>query len=131
MTLRQLLVLDDEVDFAEFVARTAGDLGFDAVLAASPEDFKARYLEAPPDIIVLDIVMPEMDGIELVRWLKDNDCRARIIIISGFDPTYARAAREIGQSGFLNISQMQKPVKLADLRAELVKIEDNDKPLRA
>jgi CheY-like chemotaxis protein len=117
---RRLLVLDDEVDFGAFVAKVATDLGYEAVATSAAGEFKSRYLAARPDMIVLDVVMPQLDGIEIIRWLADVGCEARIIIVSGYNPAFAHAAQLVGeQKGGLKISQMQKPVKLADLRSRL------------
>jgi CheY-like chemotaxis protein len=123
---RRLLVLDDEADFATFVARVASDLGYDAASTNSAAAFKTAYLASPPDVIVLDIVMPETDGIEVVGWLLENGCRARIIVVTGYNPTFARAAQTIGaEKGHLDITQLQKPVKLADLRFHLARDLDD------
>jgi DNA-binding response OmpR family regulator len=117
---KRLLVLDDERRFAEHITEVARALGYAAVATNSAHEFQLEYLAAPPDVIVLDIVMPVKDGIEVMRWLVDNGCRARILIISGFSPSFAHAAQVIGESqGHLQITQMSKPVKLAELRARL------------
>jgi CheY-like chemotaxis protein len=116
----RLLVLDDEPAFAAFVAEVGRGLGYDAATTHSAVTFEAAYLAAPPDVIVLDIVMPDRDGIEVVKWLTGIGCRARIVIISGFSPTFAAAAQVIGElHGKLEIRQLTKPVKLAELRAAL------------
>jgi len=117
---KRLLILDDEPDFATFVGTVAGDLGYEAIVTTTFAAFQAHYLADPPDVIVLDIVMPNQDGIETMQWLVTTGCCARIILISGFDPSYATAARVFGEhGGKMRISQMEKPVKLADLRARL------------
>lgn len=119
-TPRRLLVIDDEPDFAELVVEVAGQLGYAATATITAGDFMAQYLAAPPDLIVLDIVVPEHDGIDLMRWLVAQGCRARIVIVSGYNPAFANAAKMIGEfSGKLGITQLQKPVKLAELRAAL------------
>lgn len=64
-------------------------------------------LEMRPDIIVTDIRMPHMDGIELLAKLKQTDCQAEVIIVSGFDDfTYAKSAIRFGVSDYL-----LKPIK--------------------
>jgi DNA-binding response OmpR family regulator len=119
-TCKRLLIVDDEPDFADFVAKVAGDLGYDAVMTTTANAFRSEYLAALPDVIVLDIVMPEQDGIETIKWLVGRGCRARILIISGYNPTFAFAAKLIGEvQGNLDVSQLQKPIKVAELRAQL------------
>jgi CheY-like chemotaxis protein len=117
---KRLLVIDDETDFGTFVGRVASGLGFDAEVTATRSAFEAAYRRLAPTHIAIDMVMPEHDGIELVRWLATHGCKARILIISGYNPRYAAAAAEIGAAqGLLPIVTLQKPVSLADLRAAL------------
>lgn len=117
---KRLLVIDDEKDFANMVVRVATQLGYSATATITAGDFKTSYVSTTPDVIVLDIVMPEQDGIELMRWLISQACRARIVIASGYNPAYANAAKVIGElDGKMQIAYLQKPVKLAELRAAL------------
>ena len=117
---KRILVIDDERDFAQFVESVASGLGYDAVMTSTAAEFRAAYLAAPPDIVVLDIIMPDEDGIELIQWLIDNGCRARLVIVSGYRSTFAEAAKTIAEvKGGLKVVQLQKPVKLAELRAQL------------
>ena len=119
-TAPHLLVIDDEKDFCDLVVRVGTQLGYMATATSTAGDFKACYQADPPDLIVLDIVMPEQDGIELMRWLVEQGCSARIVIASGYNPVFANAAKMIGEfSGKLSVAFLQKPVKLADLRAQL------------
>lgn len=120
MTARQLLVIDDEADFMEFVRLVAEELGFAVTKATRAQDFQAAYDRARPDVIVLDIVMPEVDGIELIQWLMNRDCKARVIVVTGFSPDYSHAAVLLGATRGLEVVTLGKPVKLADLRRALV-----------
>ena len=120
MSSRRLLVIDDEADFRTFVRRVGEKSGFEVELAADARAFKALYKSLDPTVIVLDIVMPETDGIELIQWLGGEGCSARIVIVSGFDPRYSRAAEIFGSTlGSLSITRLSKPVTLADLEAAL------------
>lgn len=116
----ELLIVDDEPDFAEFVRAAGAEAGFRARVATTADGFRARYAERVPDVIVMDMVMPGADGIELTRWLVEAGYRGRLIIITGYNPDYAKAARALGEhAGAITVSVLGKPVKVAELRQAL------------
>jgi CheY-like chemotaxis protein len=122
---KRLLIVDDECEFAEFVRRVALDLGFEVEVALSAKEFMKLYRTMNPNIIVMDIVMPEMDGIELIRWLAENECQASIIVATGYVPSYAELTEELGTAkGVRCIETLHKPVRVADLRNRLCEVAD-------
>jgi DNA-binding response OmpR family regulator len=66
MSKLKLLVVDDEVDFAEFVADVAENMDFDVISTDDPTEVKTLFLQNF-NIIVLDLFMPNIDGIKLLR----------------------------------------------------------------
>jgi DNA-binding response OmpR family regulator len=126
MTNRRLLIIDDEVDFAKFVSRVASAVGFEVETTTCGEDFMAAVGRVPPDVIILDIVMPKIDGVELIRWLAERRSQARIIVVTGFNPHYAKMAEDLGTAyGILSITTLTKPIAIIDLKAALM---DGEKP---
>lgn len=63
MPAKRLLVMDDEADFCEIVRITATSLGYDVTVLTDPNEFKATCGHLKPDTIVLDVVMPNIDGV--------------------------------------------------------------------
>jgi CheY-like chemotaxis protein len=117
---KRLLVIDDEGEFAEFVTAAAAELGYAVTATTRATDFQRAYREHAPDAIILDMVMPEMNGIELIEWLIGQGCKARILIVSGFNPLYPKMAQLLAESrGKLSASTLQKPVELVDISAFL------------
>lgn len=124
---RRLIVIDDEKEFAAFVVDVAKGLGYEAVAADNAHAFRELYAVGIPDVVVSDIVMPGTDGIEIIRWLMEQNARARILIASGYGLAYAGAAKMLGESqGKLSITIMAKPVKAAALRDFLYPIKRKD-----
>jgi DNA-binding response OmpR family regulator len=119
MKPKRLLVIDDAPDFGAFVRRVAERLDFQTEVTADPRTFKNLYQSLDPTVILLDIVMPEADGIELLTWLRSANCRARVLLISGFDPRYAEWAVRLGGAGGPPVKRLNKPISVADLEAAL------------
>lgn len=118
---KKLLVIDDEPAFGSFVKEVAEGLGYDVRVTAKADEFAEAYETFEPTVIVLDVVMPEVDGIELVQWLAQEKCKAKIVIVTGYNPHYADAAKRLVSAGDLpSVMTLTKPVSLADLRAALV-----------
>ncbi|HTO81233.1 MAG TPA: response regulator [Methylomirabilota bacterium] len=120
MTERRLLVVDDEPEFARLVGDVAAELGYAVRLCTRSTEFFRAYAEFNPTHIVLDVVMPEVEGFEITQWLAKKGARVDLIITTGFNPRYAEMTSEIGNAGGIRaIRTLSKPVRLADLRAAL------------
>lgn len=112
----RLLLIDDEPALADFVADVARDCGFDPTLTSTNERFREALLTEHPDMIALDLGMPGTDGVELLRFLAEQDCRAPVLIISGFDRRVLESAFRLGQAlGLTMVGPLEKPVRADDL----------------
>ncbi|HEY4249748.1 MAG TPA: response regulator [Roseomonas sp.] len=79
----QILVVDDDRAFCETIARCLAQRGYDVVCADGGESAAEAIAERIPDLIVTDVMMPGMDGIDLINWLHDNAFEVPVIAISG------------------------------------------------
>jgi YesN/AraC family two-component response regulator len=71
-------------------------------------------------VIILDIVMPDVDGIEVIQWLAEQRSQARIILMTGFDPRYAKIAEHVGTFKMKSeITTLLKPISVTDITAAL------------
>lgn len=112
----RLLVIDDEPALAEFVAQVAGDCGFTPILTSNDRAFRDAFVSERPEMVVLDLGMPGMDGVELLRFLADEGHQAPVLIISGFDRRVLESAFRLGEAlGLEMIGPLEKPVRLAEL----------------
>ncbi|MSO70005.1 MAG: response regulator [Alphaproteobacteria bacterium] len=68
-TKKRLLVVDDELGFREFIQEAAAGLNIEVACAPDGERAREIYASFKPDVILLDIVMPGVDGVEFTRWL--------------------------------------------------------------
>jgi len=78
---RTILVVDDSQDLVEILRITLEWKGFNVRCAYSGEELFASLKEQKPDLIILDIMMPEMDGLEVLTRLKENPDTASIPVI--------------------------------------------------
>lgn len=120
MSEKRLLVVDDEPEFGELVRKVAVGLGFEVRVTTHGREFQDAYREMQPTMIVMDMVMPELDGNELVLWLMEQHYTAHLIIITGYSPDYARDAQVLAEySGLRSVTTLTKPIGLAKLRQVL------------
>jgi len=120
MNPNRLLVIDDEPGIRDFITEVAEGIGFEAKAAATPDDFRAAYRTFAPTTIILDLVMPEIDGVELLRFLAADHCRAQVLVASGADPRVLATAKRLGDAHGLQMSGMlEKPITIIDLETLL------------
>lgn len=77
------LVVDDEKSIREALCGVLGDEGWDVGTASNGQEAVQRFVKSRPDIVLLDVWMPVMDGIETLQRLKDLDATVPIVIMSG------------------------------------------------
>ena len=120
----RLLVVDDEPVLAGFVATAARETGYDPVLTSDDSEFREQFLAHRPDVVVLDLGMPGMDGIELLRFLADQDFQSPVLIISGFDRRVLESSFRLGEAhGLTLVGPLRKPVRLEELEALLTELK--------
>lgn len=116
--------MDDEVDFAEFVADVAETMDFDVISTDDPTEVETLYLQHL-NIIVLDLFMPNIDGIELLRLLSKSKSSASIVLMSGKDKTVLHSAQKIAKEQELTVlGVLQKPFFAQQLEVILAKYVD-------
>lgn len=118
---RRLAIVDDDEEFRTFVRRVAEPLGWRVSEFPNGSGLiTAIGGSLRPDLIILDMVMPELDGIETIGGIGATSVRCPVVLITGRLPLYTTAARELGQaSGIEIVDVLQKPVSLARLRVIL------------
>jgi DNA-binding NtrC family response regulator len=118
--MRRLLLVDDEPGITDFIEAVAKEQSFEVRISNRSTEFMESFRKSPPDAIILDLAIPGIDGVELLRWLAEQDCKARIVIISGFDRRVLDAAKRMGEaSGLKIVGTLSKPIRLVAMRDAL------------
>jgi DNA-binding response OmpR family regulator len=81
MRKQTILVVDDQKDFAQLVERTLNQEGYDVILAADGTTGLRIAREHHPDLVVLDLTMPDIDGLEICKVLRSEPRHARLPIL--------------------------------------------------
>jgi EAL domain-containing protein (putative c-di-GMP-specific phosphodiesterase class I) len=116
----RLLVVDDQPDILDFVGQVAESVGYEVRLANDARQFREAVHAFRPSLMILDLQMPQTDGIELIRELGAVGTRASILISSGMDQRVLQSAEQLGVAHGLKMAGfLQKPIMLADLEAIL------------
>lgn len=120
----RLLLIDDEPTLAEFLASAARESGFDPVIAVDDQEFRVAFLDRRPDMVALDLGMPGMDGVELIRFLAEQDFEAPVMIVSGFDRRVLESAFRLGEAlGLTMVGPVEKPVRFEVLEEMLSRVK--------
>jgi CheY-like chemotaxis protein len=102
MTQYKILVVDDEEDIRTLVQTMVKGEGRHVVLAARGKDAIAMFQKERPNLTILDIDMPDIDGITVLRQIRTIDPEAKVMVFTGGDsPTVESQARALGVSEFL------------------------------
>jgi len=112
---KQIMVVEDEARLREMLLRAIPDMGFEPVAAASGEDALQRMTAQRCPVVILDLNLPGMTGMELFERIRGQWPQTQVIILTGFgDLEAAKKAIHLDVVDFLT-----KPCMLSDLEASL------------
>ena len=107
---KKILVVDDERSVVEFLERGLTRKGFRVITAFDGWEAKSKILNERPEIIILDLIMPGVDGWEVLRWMRqDMNLRTPTIIVS------AKGELESMKRGVVEAdTYLVKPINISD-----------------
>ncbi len=113
-----VLLIDDEKAYAKVIQDALVAAGIKTYVAHNAEEALMLYQQITPNLVLLDVMMPDIDGLTLLRWLREHSEHDDIpihIISAKSMPADHKAAIQAGANGFL-----AKPFTLDELREVLV-----------
>jgi DNA-binding NtrC family response regulator len=111
MAKKNIVVVDDEIEICKMLSIFFTQEGYNVTYFTDPEEALNAVMKKSPDLILLDIKMPKMDGIELCEKIKKKDKSIRIIIITAYGDV--KRAVESMRSGASDL--IEKPMDLKSL----------------
>ena len=107
----KLLIVDDEEDIREFAKRFFAKRNIDVFTASGGEEALKIIEEDHPDLVLLDVQMEEINGIEVLKKLRDANNNIKVIMVTGAeDPAIINEANKLGVIGYVH-----KPLVLDEL----------------
>ncbi|WP_373236461.1 EAL domain-containing protein [Cohaesibacter celericrescens] len=118
-----LIIVDDDEGIRAFFRDVAEDLSFYVFESADSEALFELIDHMVPDVILLDLTLPDVDGVEILRLLSTRNCQASIILASGQDKRVLSTSLRVGESlGLTMLPSLQKPISVASLEQSLSKV---------
>jgi CheY-like chemotaxis protein len=112
---RKILVVDDEVDFVELMKLRLEANGYEVITANNGKDALDKVKKDKPSAVILDIMMPEIDGLEVLKKIRSEDTRIPVFITTAFsNEERIKIAGRYNANGFI--------VKTQDLGKEIKNI---------
>ena len=84
MSEKNILLVDDDVDLLENTAFMIKSMGYGVITAQNGSEAVSKYKEMKPNLTVMDVKMPEMDGFDAFFKIKQFDTEAKVVLITAY-----------------------------------------------
>ncbi len=114
--MKKIVVIDDEVDMVDLLKAFLEIQGYEAFTATNARAGMDIIKEVKPDLVLLDVIMPQVSGLECLQAIKQLFPEMIVIVISGLqDESIAKEAIELGAYDYIT-----KPFDLSRLKSNLL-----------
>jgi CheY-like chemotaxis protein len=111
---KTILVVDDESDFVKIITSDLEDMGYQIIKAYSGRECLKKIEELKPDLVILDFMMPEMSGSEVLNTLRNENNKVPVILLTVHNLRYVE-----DKARHYTVKCMSKPYKLDELQATI------------
>lgn len=120
--MARIYIVDDDIQVAELFSAAIDSVGIDNQYFTSAREFlKIDLLDT--DVVLLDLNMPDIDGIEVIRVLGKNSAKVQLVLISRYDRRVLRSAQQLAQAHMLRVvASLSKPVSIEELKKLVVEL---------
>lgn len=116
----RLLAIDDEKGLLTVVEAIAQDAGYNVITTSDPTFFLQQARDWHPTLVLMDLQMPDVDGVELLRAMATDKLTAPIVLMSGVDDKVLRTVGDLGTDLGLNMrGVLGKPIRMETFRRTL------------
>ncbi len=123
MMAKKLLVIDDQTGITKVVGLIAEQLGLNAQTINDPSQATEAFIAFKPDVVMLDMIMPEKDGIDVLNEILLTGIPVKVVLTSGFSDSYLRLAEGLAKfHANRNVSILRKPFRREELVALLTEL---------
>ncbi|MBN2119986.1 MAG: response regulator [Candidatus Omnitrophica bacterium] len=115
--MKKVLITDDELEIVEFLSTFLKRRNVQVVIATSGGQALDIFRRQPPDLMLLDIDMPDMNGLKILEIVKSENKRTKVIMVTGKDDKVSISkATKLGAEGYIT-----KPLELSELYSVVAK----------
>lgn len=116
MNNNKILVVDNELEILNVLQDVLSILGYSSVVVTSGKDALEIFEKGKFSLVITDMVMPDINGLDLLKKIKELDSNIPVVIITGFGSEVIEEAIQAGADGYI-----EKPFKIEDIKNILEK----------
>ena len=114
---KRLMIVDDEPKIRSFIREVAESMGWEVSDAKDGREMMDSFHSFAPDLILLDVIMLNVDGLEAIQWLGKQKYPGRVVVMTGYEPILTNGTAKFGIESGVNVTHtLQKPISIVKLR---------------